>query len=539
MLFHTWTFLLFFPVVFLGYLALKGTPMRIPWLLAASYVFYGCWHPFYLLLIVYSTALDYFVVGWMEACGPAGSLPQTHPDTRGWKGWLQAPRENIALGRAAWIGRLGLLTSLSLGVLGPQGSQSLACLTGILCLNMMFAAARQSRKAWLWVSMLNNLSLLFYFKYADFFIENANRLFLRTGMSTQWPEASSLMPFGWEYLLPVGISFYTFQSMSYTIDYYLGNLKREKNFFRFATYVAFFPQLVAGPIERAASLLPQFKAAPAIRVQNLTDGASLFLIGLFKKLALANYLSFYVERVYGMPEMFDGASLALATIAFAWQIYFDFSGYTDMARGVALMMGYRLMLNFNRPYLATSLGDFWSRWHISLSTWFRDYVYIPLGGNRKGPARAYIHLSITFIISALWHGAAWTFIIWGALHALGTMVTRELERQAWYRDRVSVSVKRLLVFVFVAFAWIFFRAENTGDAWLIVTRILSGTWTDPAMPALMLALILMMWIYQWLQESRLRTWTETSWFKVVGSVCMLLWLCFFSSSGGEFIYFQF
>ena len=536
MLFHTWTFLVFFPIVFLGYLAFKKTPLRIPWLLAASYLFYGWWNPYYLLLIVYSTALDYWVVAWMEACGPLGK-PKS--DVKTWNRLLQWTQSNRSLTVAAWVGRIGLVASVMLWVMGPTGSKAISFLMGILSLTMMFAASLQSRKAWLWVSMLNNLSLLFYFKYADFFIENINHLFVRFGQNIQWPEASALMPFGWEYLLPVGISFYTFQSMSYTIDFYLGNLPREKNFMRFATYVSFFPQLVAGPIERAASLLPQFKEAPQIRLKDLTDGASLFLIGLFKKLALANYLSFYVERVYGMPDDFGGAALALATVAFAWQIYFDFSGYTDMARGVALMMGYKLMLNFNRPYLATSLGDFWSRWHISLSTWFRDYVYIPLGGNRKGPKKAYLYLGITFLLSAVWHGAAWTFIIWGLLHAVGTMVTRELERNTWYHDRVPVTVKRLFVFLFVCFAWIFFRAENLSDAWLIVNRIFSSTMSDPAMPFLMMALIFLVWAYQWIQETRFRIWTETLWFKVVGAVFMLVWLCFFSSSGGEFIYFQF
>ena len=184
--------------------------------------------------------------------------------------------------------------------------------------------------------------------------------------------------------------------MSYTIDFYRGTLARETRFLRFATYVSFFPQLVAGPIERASSLLPQLAKPRPMRAEAVAEGASLFLIGLFKKLALANYLSFYVERVYAMPEDHAASSLLLATVAFAWQIYFDFSGYTDMARGIARIMGYELMMNFNHPYLATSLSDFWSRWHISLSTWFRDYVYIPLGGNRKGKRLGGLFLMITF-----------------------------------------------------------------------------------------------------------------------------------------------
>ena len=177
-------------------------------------------------------------------------------------------------------------------------------------------------------------------------------------------------------------------------------------------------------------------------MQNLTDGLSLFLVGLFKKLALANYLSLYVERFTTTPDEFGAPALILATFAFAWQIFFDFSGYTDMARGVARMMGFHLILNFNNPYLATGLGDFWSRWHISLSTWFRDYVYIPLGGNRHGTLATYRNLFITFLISGIWHGANWTFAIWGMLHAFGVMLTRELERSAFYRERVPALLKQ-------------------------------------------------------------------------------------------------
>ena len=283
-------------------------------------------------------------------------------------------------------------------------------------------------------------------------------------------DPSVLMPLGFEYLLPVGISFFTFQSLSYTIDFYFGKVHRERNFLRFATFVCFFPQLMAGPIERARHLLPQFNQFPPIRLQNFTDGASLFLVGLFKKLALANYLSFYVERVYDNPKAFGAPALLAATIAFAWQIFFDFSGYTDMARGVAKLMGFNLILNFNNPYLATGLGEFWTRWHISLSSWFRDYVYIPLGGNRGSQWKTYRNLFITFFISGIWHGAAWTFVIWGALHGLGVLLTRELERSPFYCERVPRLVKQVGVFLFVCFTWIFFRAGSLSDALLIIRQ---------------------------------------------------------------------
>ena len=463
MLFHTWTFLLFFVVAFAGYFALRGTRLWTPWLLLASYFFYGWWNPYYLLLIVYSTALDFVAVALMDRSFP------------------------------------------------------------------------RRRRLWLIVSIINNLSLLAFFKYSNFFIENLNAMF-----GLQFPEAGRMMPFGLEFLLPVGISFYTFQSMSYTIDFYRGQIERERNFVRFATFVSFFPQLVAGPIERSKNLLPQFLRAPAITPRHLTDGASLFLVGLFKKVALSNYLALYVERIYDAPANHGSAALILATFCFAWQIYFDFSGYTDMARGGARMMGFNLMLNFNHPYLATGLGDFWGRWHISLSTWFRDYLYLPLGGNRRGALITYRNLLIVFLVSGLWHGAAWHFIVWGALHALGIVVTRALERSAWYRERFPVWAKRAWVFVFVCFAWIFFRAETIGDAWLIVSRIFSGIWEDPACPFLMLGLVGAGWAYQFASNSpATRALLSASPVKVATATTMIIYLVFCSTGGGEFIYFQF
>ncbi len=224
--------------------------------------------------------------------------------------------------------------------------------------------------------------------------------------------------------------------MSYTIDAYRGTIKTERSFIRFLTFVSFFPQLVAGPIERAGNLLPQLQNTPPITRQDITDGLSLFLVGFFKKVALADYLARYVDVVYGNPGKFEAAALVLATFAFGWQIYFDFSGYTDMARGIALVMGFHLMLNFNNPYTATGLGDFWNRWHISLSTWFKDYLYFPLGGSRHGNLRTYFNMFVTMVVSGIWHGAAWTFVIWGALHALGRCCTRELEFTRFYQTRI-------------------------------------------------------------------------------------------------------
>jgi len=458
MLFHTWVFVLFFLIVYPVYLAVKGTRFKLPWLLLASYCFYGWWNPLYLLLILFSTTVDYLAVVGM--------------------------------------------------------------------------ARSRRKKLWLLVSIAGNLGLLGFFKYGGLVTESLNGLLAWLGVPYAIPAP--------DVLLPVGISFYVFQSMSYSIDYYRGKVEKEPSFIRYATFVSLFPQLVAGPIERARNLLPQLRRAPRISKQDVADGLSLFVVGLFKKLALADYLSIYVDRVYAAPGQFQAPALILATFAFGWQIYFDFSGYTDMARGVGRMMGVRLMLNFNNPYLATSLGDFWRRWHISLSTWFRDYVYIPLGGNRKGKFRTYVNMCLTMVISGLWHGARWTFVIWGALHALGRVLTRRLEATPFYRERVPSFVKRLFVFSFVTFAWIFFRAESLGDAWLIVTRIVAFGWADPACPLLALALVVFVWLYQFAYESDVRRTLRPAPVRIGIVVLMAVYMPIFAPTGVQpFYYFQF
>lgn len=458
MLFHTWPFLLFFLATYVIFLSLGRTRFWLPWLLVASYFFYGWWNPLYLILIAYSTLLDYYAVYFMD---------RSHRKMR-----------------------------------------------------------------WLIVSLVNNLFLLGFYKYANFVTDNINVLLEKFGAGYSLPEPNIL--------LPVGISFFTFQSMSYTIDFYRGKIQRETSLVRFATFVSFFPQLVAGPIERAAALLPQFNCFPKIKIADFTDGLSLFAVGLFKKIALANYLSLYVDRIYQYPGQHSASELLLATFAFAWQIYFDFSGYTDMARGVGRIMGFNLMLNFNNPYLASSLGDFWSRWHISLSTWFRDYVYIPLGGNRKSAWITYRNLLLVFVISGLWHGAAWKFIIWGALHGLGIALTRRLERTEFYSQRMPTFLKQLLVFLFVCFTWIFFRADNLADAMIIIEQIFVAGFDDPRFPLLALGLIVSVWCYQWLYETKARKLLQFSAVRVALVVLMILYMCLVPGTPDKpFIYFQF
>jgi D-alanyl-lipoteichoic acid acyltransferase DltB (MBOAT superfamily) len=458
MLFHSWVFVAFFAVFYPIFLLTRRTRLGDPWLLAASYTFYGWWNPLYLLLIVWSTAVDYLTVAAM----------------------------------ARW-GR---------------------------------------RRAWLALSVVNNLGLLGFFKYGAFVTDNLNALLATAGVSYALPPPGVL--------LPVGISFYVFQSMSYTIDCYRGRIERETSFVRYATFVSLFPQLVAGPVERAGHLLPQLRRQLVVTATDVADGLSLFTVGLFKKVALADALALYVDPIYDVPELASGTALLFATFAFGWQIYFDFSGYTDMARGLGRLIGVRLMLNFNNPYVATSLGDFWNRWHISLSSWFRDYVYIPLGGNRGGAVATYRNIALTMLLSGLWHGAAWTFVIWGGLHALGRFATRELERTRVYRTRVPRLVKQLFVFAFVTFTWIFFRAADLGDAALIVARIATGGWTDPEFPVLMLALILMVWLYQFAMESRFRPVLHLAPVRVGLATSMALYLLLFASGRTQpFIYFQF
>lgn len=524
MLFHTLPFLLFMAVVLPVFHALRRTSFWIVWLLAASYFFYGWWNPYYLLLVAYSTTLDYLLVTLMDHCPGAGATARGRDHTL-----------NVALGVSAGVAAASLVGALT----GPASLRpTLVLLTALVSL-MGVGSWFASRRIWLFISIANNLALLLFFKYARFVVQNIDAVLSLCGVSAHLPDPSRFMPFGVAYVLPVGISFFTFQSMSYTIDFYLGKVPRERNFLKFATFVCFFPQLMAGPIERARNLLPQFGRAPAFRLADLTDGLSLFLVGLFKKLALANYLSLYVERVYERPDIYGAPALAMATFAFAWQIFFDFSGYTDMARGVARMLGFHLILNFNNPYLATGLGDFWARWHISLSTWFRDYVYIPLGGNRRGTFATYRNLMITFLVSGVWHGANWTFAIWGLLHAFGVMLTRQLERSAFYRERVPRLVKQAWVFAFVCFAWIFFRASSVEDAWLIVRRIFGGLWGSPEVPALMLLLVGSVWLYEFLYESRWRPALGRGPVRVGLATAMILYLCLCSSGGGTFIYFQF
>jgi len=394
---------------------------------------------------------------------------------------------------------------------------------------------RGARKtAWLLASLLSNLGVLAFFKYAAFFAGNLNAALAAAGLEARLPVPSPT--------LPLGISFFTFQSISYVVDVYRGTVPAERDLVRYATYVSLFPQMISGPICRAGALLPQLRRTPRIGREDVTRGASLFLVGLFKKVALADYLALYVDRVYRAPEDFQAPALALATFAFAWQIYFDFSGYTDMARGVARTLGFHLTENFRAPYVASGLGDFWRRWNITVSSWFRDYVYIPLGGNRGGRLRTSRNIAVTMLLSGLWHGASWTFVVWGGLHALGRVAALEFRPVAALGARLPLWARRLACFLFTTFAWIFFRARDLGDGGLIVFRIFTSGWADPRFPFLMLIPIAAVWTYQAAEVAEapgLRA-LGPSPVRVGLATFMIGYLVFVSQAASQsFIYFQF
>ncbi len=333
------------------------------------------------------------------------------------------------------------------------------------------------KKLLLIVSLISTALILFAFKYFNFFSE--------TFSSVAHLFHYDVAPFVYNIIIPVGLSFHTFQSMAYVIEVYRGKQKAEKNFGIYSLYVMFYPQLVAGPIERPQNLIHQFYESHDFNYQRVTEGLKQMAWGFFKKLVIADRLAIYVNEVYNHPDKYEGLTIIIATIFFAYQIYCDFSGYTDIAIGAARVMGFRLMKNFDRPYSSASVTEFWRRWHISLSSWFRDYLFIPLGGSKVSVKKNYLNLALVFIVSGLWHGANYTFVIWGALHALYIIVEKLLAGKKTRNESFSSSrliqlqssfaksgiqklTKQVLTFSLVCFAWIFFRANSVSDACLII-----------------------------------------------------------------------
>lgn len=385
------------------------------------------------------------------------------------------------------------------------------------------------------------LGVLGLFKYYNFFVDSFAALFASVGI--EWhPLVLNLM-------LPVGISFFTFQALSYTIDVALGKLKPTHSVVDFFVFISFFPQLVAGPIERATNLLPQFQKPRRFDPDDAMHGICLLLYGLFKKMVVADTLSLYVDKVFENPALYDSLTCIIGACFFAIQIYCDFSGYSDSARGIAKLFGFSLMLNFDRPYLSQSITDFWRRWHISLSTWFKDYLYIPLGGNRVGPWKMLRNIWVVFLVSGLWHGAAWTFVAWGALHAfyqtvhwLKVRFFGKFPERGW-----MVPVNLFLVNVCVVFAWIFFRAKSFADVREYLGVIAEGRFASSLMALCagigpmafafcVMAIGLLGLSYLTPRDCRFKTrWAQ--WLFCAATVLAIVYLG--RPAGGEFIYFQF
>jgi len=345
-------------------------------------------------------------------------------------------------------------------------------LAGILIEN----SEGKRRRLFLAMSIIANVGVLAFFKYFNFFIDNTNTLLHALHISY-----TPIVPLN--IILPIGLSFHTFQAMSYTIEVYRGHQKAERHFGIYSLYVMFYPQLVAGPIERPQNLLHQFYEKHSLSQENISSGLRLMLWGFFKKVVIADRLALLTAPVFNHPHDFPSVTLLMGTFFFSFQIYCDFSGYSDIAIGAARVMGFTLMKNFNSPYQSRSISEFWSRWHISLSTWFRDYLYISLGGNRVIVPRWYLNLFIVFCVSGLWHGANWTFILWGALHGFylvfaimtGSWRGKLFNIKVLQRLRgIDVGLQILTTFTLVMIAWVFFRANNISDAFYIVSKLPSA-----------------------------------------------------------------
>ena len=470
MQFNSYLFACFFAVV----LAVHHAPL--PWivrkiaLLAFSYAFYAAWDPPFVLLLIASTIVDWFVAKAMAA-----------------------------------------------------------------------AQARARRRALLGVSLVFNLGLLAYFKYAAFATRSFAELLGSLGIA--WT------PVAPDVVLPIGISFYTFMTISYTIDVYLRRSPPARHFLDYALYVTFFPHLVSGPIVRATELVPQFEAPRRATSAMLGWGLALLVLGLFEKVVVADgLLAPVVERVYAAklavvstPDAWTG------TLAFAGQIFCDFAGYSTCAIGVALCLGFSLPENFRFPYAAVGFSDFWRRWHISLSSWLRDYLYLPLGGNRKGATRTHVNLLLTMLIGGLWHGASWTFVVWGGLHGLYLVGERVAKRvagdAAFWKTRSARLFLALLTFVLVCIAWVFFRATSFAQAFRIVGAMFgagAGA-VHPEYAAVLVPITLLLLTHWLLRDTTLETVVErTAWpIRVAALTAMILCLVLFPGIDRAFIYFQF
>jgi D-alanyl-lipoteichoic acid acyltransferase DltB (MBOAT superfamily) len=472
MRFNSLDYLLFFLAVVGPYFAIPDR-FRKTWLLAASVFFYMYWSPVFILLILYSTTIDYFVAR-----------------------------------RLATEDRPG------------------------------------ARKRLLAFSYVTNFGALFVFKYYNFFVESWSGVLALAGLPAH-PAVLHL-------ILPVGISFYTFEAISYTTDVYYRRYPAEQDYRRLLLFITYFPKLIAGPIERAWHLIPQFERRTRFDYDRVREGLAKILWGLFKKVVIADRLAVYVDSVYDHAQHHVGSTLLLATVFFSFQIYCDFSAYSDIALGTSQVIGIDLLRNFRRPYFATSIRDFWSRWHISLSTWFRDYVYIPLGGNRDGFAAMNVNIFATFLISGIWHGANWTFVLWGLYH--GTFVLVQNLWNHFVPTLVPPSpVKRWLqvagTFAVTCLSWVFFRANSVGDALHVYREIFMHFDAAAFFPGTLAQLLyglfgigVLLAVELWTENggyARLFAprWKPLRWAAYASAACLMLLIGVLD--GGQFIYFQF
>jgi len=409
-------------------------------------------------------------------------------------------------------------------------------LFGLICIDYsagLFISGGKNKKLWLILSIIANLLLLGLFKYHDFFVANINRL---TG--------ANLILFHW--ILPIGLSFHSFQSMSYTIEVYRGKQQAITHPGYFALYVMFYPQLVAGPIERPQRLFPQLFNPKSFSVENLLTGLRLMAWGFFKKLVVADRLGIYADGAFASPEH-SAISSIIAILFFSFQIYADFSGYSDIAIGAAKCMGVDLTLNFNRPYFSKNIREFWQRWHISLSTWFRDYVYIPLGGSKVKKGRYLFNVLVTFFLSGLWHGAGWTFITWGLLHAVYLILYRPFVQNK--RKTLPAFLSILICFMMVSFAWIFFRAASMQQAWIMIQSVFSGDfswWQIPDVSfgkfslAISVCFIFLMLFTEAITSALMKELNHKKWVDVIFLTLIITLIIFFGIfRNNSFIYFQF
>ncbi|MBR0228686.1 MAG: MBOAT family protein [Clostridia bacterium] len=502
MLFNSLSYLIFFPAIAMAYFLIPWQKVRNALLLIGSYYFYMCWDPRFILLMLGCTLVTYLDGLFIDIS-------------------RREDKEGVAPEKRR-TGRATLYTT---------------------------------------VTIIFTLSVVAWFKYANFLTESTVSLFALVGVQLKLPKLNIA--------LPVGISFFTFQSLSYVIDVYRGKTKAEKNFFRYALFVSFFPQLVAGPIERSSNLLGQFQEKHAFDSREAAKGFMLMIWGYFMKVVVADRVAMLVDQIYNYYGSYEGVIPILGTVLFAVQIYCDFNGYTTIAIGSAQVMGFHLMQNFKEPYLATSVADFWRRWHISLTSWFRDYIYFPLGGSRCAKWKRYRNIMIVFLVSGLWHGAAWTYVIWGGLNGVMQIVgdmLKPIREKAL--DKLGVNRKSfghrlaqmLLTFILVDIAWVFFRATDLASAihiikssfvwnpWLLVDGTLYTLGLERADFWLMVLSILILLFVDILHEKgvsirdSLLAWPlPLRWAVIYGA---LFWILLFGVYGpafdaASFIYFQF